>query len=290
MSKEFKYIDIHSHLNFPAYDADRSEVIRRMSEAGVATIIVGTDLESSKSAILLAEQNENIWAIVGMHPVFAGESHNDPQETGKSGKESRPPQEFDLEAFRVLALNSKVVAIGECGLDYFHSNPSDIEVQRQVFIDHIKLANEVGKPLMLHVRSRIGGRNSGAATSDSAYLEAVAILKEYAKVRANFHFFAGNIEDLKAILEIGATVSFTGVLTFTKDYDELVRLAPLDSIMSETDSPYVSPIPYRGKRNEPTYVIEVVKAIARIRGEQESVVAEHITRNAKGFFWDATLK
>jgi TatD DNase family protein len=287
MSKEFNYIDIHSHLNFPAYDADRDEVIRRMRDAGVATISVGTDLETSKSAVQLAEQHENIWATIGMHPVFAGESHNDPQETGKVGDDRRLAQEFAYEAFKKLAVHPKVVAIGECGLDYFHSKPEDIKLQREVFIQHIKLANEAGKPLMLHVRSARPSQpqaSTRVVDQASAYLEAVQILKEHSKVQANFHFFAGNVDDLKAILEIGATVSFTGVLTFVKNYDELIKMVPIDSIMSETDSPYVLPAPYRGKRNEPMYVIEIVKAIARIRGVDEAVIAGQLVRNTRKFF------
>ena len=110
------------------------------------------------------------------------------------------------------------------------------------------------------------------------------MLLDYAKVRANFHFFAGNLDDVRAALEINATFSFTGVLTFAKNYEEVVREIPLDRIMSETDCPYVSPAPYRGKRNEPGYVVEVVKAIARIKGEDEGKVAEQLMENVQSFF------
>ena len=115
-------------------------------------------------------------------------------------------------------------------------------------------------------------------------MEAVYILKQYSKVRANFHFFAGNNDDLKNILAIGGSVSFTGVLTFTHDYDDLVKTVPLESIFSETDCPYVTPVPFRGKRNEPVYVIRVVKAIASIRGLEEVVVAEQMVKNVKDLF------
>lgn len=270
------YIDIHGHINFDDYDADRSEVIKRAQEAGVGMILVGTDLESSKKVVELANAHGDMWAIIGQHP------------TEKAV--------FDYEKFLELAQNTKVVGIGECGLDYFHSKPEDITLQKENFLAHIRLANEVNKPLMLHIREAkklrptLRGLPSVSVSADlpnvptGAYQEAVQILKEHAKVHANFHFFAGNIEDVKAGLEIGASFSFTGVLTFTKDYDEVVRMIPLESIMSETDCPFVAPAPYRGKRNEPSYVIETVKATARLKGLNEDVVAAQLVTNAKRFF------
>ena len=284
-----KYIDIHGHINFAVYDADREEVIARAQNAGVGMITVGTDFVSSQRAIELAHAHENMWAIVGLHPTYCGESHNDPQETGNAGDHSRPKQDFDYEGFKKLAQDPKVVAIGECGLDFFHSRSEDIQAQKDVFIQHIRLANEVGKPLMLHVRNApprvgLGEAKPPRPTLGSAYLEALKILKEHAKVKANFHFFAGSMEEMKAILESGYYVSFTGVLTFARNYDELIKNAPLERIMTETDCPYVAPLPYRGKRNEPSYVVEVTKAIAKIRGEEESVVAGKVIENARKFF------
>jgi TatD DNase family protein len=273
-----KYIDVHGHVNFPAYDADRDAVIDRAHKADVGMISVGTDLELSKSAIELAEKNTNMWAIVGLHPVFCGESHNDPQETGNEGDHVRAKQEFDYQAFRKLAEHPKVVAIGECGLDFFHSGPEDVDAQKEVFIQHIKLANEVGKPLMLHVR------NSKDASQPSAYLEALKILKEHSQVKANFHFFAGTMDEMNAILKAGYYLSFTGVLSFARSYDEQIKNISLDRIMTETDCPYVAPAPYRGKRNEPSYVVEVVKAIAKIRGESEDTIAKQVMENVKTFF------
>ncbi len=258
MSKEIIYIDAHSHLQFSKYDADRVDVISRAHTASVGVINVGTDFESSKKAIEYAHTYENMWAIVGLHPTDVTDAA------------------FDYESFKQLALDPKVVAIGECGLDFFHSKPEDVDRQRIIFIDHIRLANELGKPLMLHVRNGKDGRN--------AYQEALVILKEYAKVGANFHFFAGTKDDLKDILAAGYFVSFTGVLTFTKDYDELVKMVPEDRIISETDAPFVSPVPYRGKRNEPAYVVEVAKAIARIRGVDETSFSKTLVLNAKKFF------
>ncbi len=277
-----KYIDIHGHVNFPAYDTDRSEVIQRANDLEVGMINVGTDLKTSKSAIELAEKNENMWATVGLHPVFCSESHNDENETGVKSEDKRAPESFNYEEFKELALNPKVVAIGECGFDFFHSKPEDIEKQKELFIQHIKLANEVNKPLMLHVRN--ASPKNVVQGQPSAYMQAVEILKEHAKVKANFHFFVGDLEEVKAILDIGCTVSFTGVLTFTRVYDEVVKYVPLTSIMSETDCPYVSPAPNRGKRNEPSYVVEIVKAIAQIRGESVDKVQVQLVDNAVKLF------
>lgn len=258
MSK-MKYIDIHGHINFPDYDSDRGEVIERARQAGVGMIAVGTDIESSRRAIVLAQNHEDIWVTVGIHP-------NDTDSVDIHA---------DMEILSKLANDKKVVTIGECGLDYFRSPAEVIPYQKKLFMEQIILANKVGKPLMLHVRN---------GKKVNAYQEAIEILKENAKVGFNFHFFAGTVEDLKMILDIGGYVSFTGVLTFTRDYDELVKYVPLDSIMSETDCPFVAPAPHRGQRNEPAYVVETVKAIAGIRGEEEAVVAEKLVGNAVKFF------
>ena len=274
-----KYIDIHGHVNFPVYDPDRAEVIKRCDENNIGLINVGTDFETSYSAVELAKKYSNMWAIIGLHPVHAGESHNDPTETGLDENKQIGPksfQVFDSDKFLPLAKESKVVAIGECGLDYFHSRSEDIDKQKTELEKQIDFANRVNKPLMLHVRN--------AKTGPSAYMEVVGMLRARANVKANFHFFAGDIEDLKNILDIGGTVSFTGVITFARNYDELIKYVPIDRIMSETDCPFVAPAPYRGKRNEPSYVVEVVKTIAKIRGEDEDVVAKQLVQNAKDFF------
>lgn len=256
-----KFIDIHGHIQFPEFDADREEAVKRAHNAGVGIISVGTGLESSRKAIELAEAYENIWAIVGIHPA---DTHGGVAQA-----------EFDC--IRELAKHPKVVAIGECGLDYFHSAPEDIPRQRELFIQHIQLANDLEKPLMLHVRN-------GKTSSHNAYQEAIEILKKYAKVRANFHFFAGTVQDAHDIVEMGNTISFTGVLTFARNYDEVVKNVPLTSIMSETDCPYVAPVPYRGKRCEPMHVIETVKKIAEVRGENVEAVSAELLKNAQRFF------
>jgi TatD DNase family protein len=280
-----KYIDIHGHLNFAVYDADRESVISNANNAGAGIINIGSDLASSISALELAKKNENMWAVVGMHPTHSHESKIDTMEVGNVGSNMSPAQSFDFEAFERLAGDPKVVAIGECGLDYFHSEPKDLALQREVFIQHIELANKVSKPLMLHIRNGKTGTVYGAnGEFTSAYLEAVSILTKHAKVKANYHFFTGTIDDAKAILDIGGYMSFTGVLTFSRDYDGVIRYIPLEKMMAETDCPYVAPLPYRGKRNEPAYVVKVVEAIARIRGDGLEAVSQQLLANSKKFF------
>ena len=280
MSSSLNFIDIHGHINFPEFDVDREATIVRAGEIGVGMISVGTNIESSKRAVELSEKNKNMWATVGIHPTEISE---------------KMKEEIDWVSLRELAMHPKVVAIGECGLDYFHMNTTDmasqISVQKEIFERQITLANEVNKPLMLHVRNAQTKavahglpNDSDTSHANNAYRDALVILKKSAKVRANFHFFAGSLEDLRDVIAAGYTVSFTGVISFTSDYDELIRYVPVDRIMSETDCPFVAPKPHRGKRNEPAYVVEVVKSIARIRGEDESAVARQILANATDFF------
>lgn len=272
----YRYIDIHSHTNFAAFDNDRVEVMKRAREAGVAMINVGTQKDTSASAVALAEKYlDGVYAAVGLHPIHTSKSFHDEDELGEGGKEfTSRGEDFDYEYYKKLALHPKVVAIGECGLDYFSrligDPPERREKQEEIFRKQIELAIEVKKPLMLHIRS--------------AYADAFKILKTYMGVTGNLHFFAGTIEDAKPFLDMGFSFSFTGVITFTHDYDEVVRYLPLDRIMSETDCPYVAPVPYRGKRNEPAYVVEVVKKIAEIRNENVETVRAQLLKNATQFF------
>ncbi len=254
------YFDIHSHLNFSDYVADIEEVIGRLKSTNTYTIVVGTDIESSKQAVSLADKHSQIYACVGVHPV------------------DDPSGGFDEEEFGSLVKNHKVVAIGECGLDFFHqdkSNSRERVRQEHLFLKHIDLALTEDKPLMIHSRD--------------AYSDLLDILEPLAKIeggklRGNVHFFAGDIDTARRFFNIGFTVSFTGVITFARDYDEVIKFSPLDMIMSETDAPYVSPTPFRGRRNEPVYVSEVVKKIAEIRGEDLEIVKKVLVENALRVF------
>jgi len=276
-----KYFDAHTHVNFAAFDADREETIQRAKDAGVVMNVVGTQRDTSASALALAEKHDHVYATIGLHPIHTAKSYHDEKELGPSfakaseGKEggggfTSRGEVFDVAAYEALGKSPRVIAIGECGLDYFRCDESTKELQKKIFIKHIELANKLGKPLMLHIRE--------------AYDDALEILKAHAKVKGDAHFFAGDWATAKKFLDLGFTLSFTGVLTFTHDYDEIVKNAPLDMLLSETDAPYVAPVPHRGKRNEPSYVIEVVRSIARIRGEDFDTVATQLFENARRVF------
>lgn len=257
----YSSIDIHSHLNDPRFDADLPDVLLRMREASVASIVVGTDRTMSERAILLAEQNSDLWATIGLHPT---DNHK---------------EAFDDAVYRTMAGHPRVVAIGECGLDYYwpehdHWVSGMVEEkarQRELFERQITIALHSDKPLMIHGRPSKG--------SMDAYEDILAILKNHPGIRGNVHFFVGNTDIAKQFLDLGFTMSFTGVLTFTHDYDDVVRYIPSDSLMSETDAPYVAPAPHRGKRNEPLFVRETVAAIARIRGESIERTEEALQTN-----------
>ena len=278
-----KYIDIHCHLDFKYYDADRQEVLARMKKGEVGAITIGTDLESSKKAVEIAEENENIWACIGMHP-------EKPQ--GETlGNSQGLTLGFREEEFQKLVQNPKVVAIGECGLDWFRVTPENLESEKTrqtaLFKKQIEFALKYYKPLMLHCRD--------------SYDDVLAILESYKeaagpeaeKLKGNSHFFAGNTEQAKKFLDLGFTMSFTGVITFLSrqssakagtDLYEVIKYLPVESIMSETDAPFVAPVPYRGKRNEPSYVIEVVKKLAELKGVETETMRAILLANAQKLF------
>ncbi len=275
-----KYIDIHTHVNFKAFDQDREVVISRALENDTWVINVGTQADTSRSAVELANKYpEGVYAIIGLHPIHTGASYHDEKELGEGGAEFTSRGEiFNKDVYRELLKDPKVVGIGECGLDYYRCTEETIEAQKKAFIEQIELANEFNKPLMLHIR------NNPEDKIRNAYTDSLELLKTHAKVKGDVHFFAGSLEDARGFLDFGFTLSFTGVITFTHDYDEVIRNTPLNMIMTETDSPYVAPVPYRGKRNEPYYVREVVKKIAEIKNLSETEVAEAIITNAKRVF------
>ncbi len=258
-----KYIDIHSHIHDGEFYEDQEEIVARMKEVGVATITVGTHINNSREALALSEKEKLVFATVGLHPTDTKEGWNQ-------------------EEYLSLAKNNRVVAIGECGLDYFRgADDEEKKRQREIFISQIELALLVDKPLMIHGRPSLG--------SMDAYLDIIEILFSYKnyhkeKLRGNIHFFSGSMEIAQKFLDLGFSMSFTGVITFTNDYDEVVKFLPLSSVMIETDAPYATPVPYRGKRNDPIYVKEVVKRIAKIRGEEEEFVAETILKNTLSSF------
>src|SRR3989339_297887 len=254
-----KYIDIHSHVNFKAFKEDGDVVLKRALQNDTWVINVGSQLSTSKRAVEIANKyEEGIFAIVGLHPIHLEEAFHDKEETGGGSFMTRV-EEFNKDIYRELLQDPKVVALGECGWDYFHCGVETIEKQKKTFREQISLSQETGKPLMLHIR------NNPKDSSLNAYQDVLEILKEFPKAKGNVHFFSG-------------------VITFTRAYDEIIKNIPLDMIMSETDAPYVAPVPYRGQRNEPSYVKEVVKKIAQIKGISEEETREAIIANVKRVF------
>jgi TatD DNase family protein len=280
---QWKYIDTHTHLNLSAFNEDRAEVLVRTREAKVAHINVGTKESTSQKAVEIAEGNEGSWAIVGLHPIQTTPDFHDEEVVGEGGQPFASKGEvFNKDFYRELAKSKKVVGIGECGFDYFHTTKDSYSVQEEAFIAQIELANELNLPLMIHTRDpKAGGETP---TGRSAYEDVHAILKQYAKVKGNIHFYAGTYEQAKKFFELGFTVSFTGVITFAKVYEEVVQAVPLDLMHAETDSPYVAPVPFRGKRCEPQYVIEVVKKIAELKKLPVEVVGEQLLKNAEALY------
>jgi TatD DNase family protein len=265
-----KYIDAHCHLQFKQYAHDREDIIARMRDEDVAAIVVGTDAETSREAVALAEKHEHLFATVGLHPGhLEGET-------------------FDEELFHSLAVHPKVVAIGECGLEYFHTEASETAYsaeatkakQKDILQKHIELAETLDKPLVIHVRP-------GKDTHD-AYQDLIAILKEaktaYPKLRGDVHFFAGDLAEAKEFFALDFTISFTAVITFARDYDEVIKAAPLASILGETDAPYVAPASRRGQRNDPLAVMDVVSQIASIRNENPEAVRAALLANTERLF------
>ena len=266
-----KYFDAHTHVNFVAYNDDREETIRRAKDAEVGLNCVGTQFDTSRAALELARKYENVWATIGLHPIHTSKSYHDEKELGEGGKEFTSRGEtFDPSAYEELGKDPRVIAIGECGLDYYRVDKSTKDVQIEVFVQQIELANKLGKPLMLHIRN--------------AYDDALEVLKGHAKVKGDVHFFAGDWTVAKKFLDMGFTLSFTGVITFARDYDEVIRNTPLDMLLSETDAPYVTPAPNRGKRNESSYIPLIVQKIAEIRGEEFELVAAQLIENARRVF------
>ncbi len=251
-----RYIDIHSHQNDPVFDADKVEVFARMADAGVGAIMVGTDKEMSQRAIDCAEQFPNTWATIGQHPT---DKHD---------------EKFDEHWYREAIKHPKVVGIGECGLDYYRmriDSPEEKLRQRDIFLLQIQLAIDSGKPLMIHCRD--------------AHAEVIDILTLYKreagdKLRGNIHFYSADWATAKKYFALDFTISFTGVITFARDYDDVVKFSPIDRIMVETDCPYVTPSPHRGKRNESSHIPLVVKKMAELREVPEDEVAEKLLQNA----------
>ena len=256
-------IDTHCHINFKDFDKDREEIINQCLKNGINIINIGVNYTASKEVIEIAEKyDKGIYATVAVHPHDVGES--------------RDNNNFDYDKFLELAKNKKVVGIGECGLDYeFCEN--DLEAQKkqqEVFMEHLKLAQETNKPIIIHSRR--------------LFPEILEIVKKYPKVKGVLHCYMGRWSYAEEYLKLGYYLSFTGLITYARDYDKVIKNCPLDRILIETDSPYLTPEPFRKKeeiiRNTPLNVELVAKKIAEIKGVSFEEVANQTTKNAQKLF------
>ena len=281
-------VETHAHLDYPDFAADFDDMLRRASEAGVARIItIGTSIESSRRAVELAEKYPNIFAVVGVHPTYAEEAEEDV-----------------VTPLRELAKNTRVVAIGETGLDYHRLPSAEVAKEKQVqvfakalqtsteeqieadihdgaykskqaslFEQQLDLAVELGLNVVIHQRD--------------AWDDTLAIMQPYAgKVRGVFHCFGGSLEQANEVIELGHLVSFTGIVTFKNGaaVRDVAAQLPLFKFMVETDCPYLAPVPFRGKRCEPAHTRIVAETIAVARGISLEDVAEMTTQTAEEFF------
>lgn len=248
-------VDTHAHLMVDQFKGEVGELVKRASDAGVTKILnIGMDVESSKAAVDMASEFEGCYATLGFHPYYADQLTEDVIESWK----------------KLIAENEKIVAIGECGLD-FSKTDMDRGVQEKSFRAQVELAKETGVPLVVHSRG--------------AERECLDILREYDVVSV-FHCYGGDIELAREIWDSGFYTSFTGIVTYknAQDLVEVAKEVPMDKFLVETDCPYLAPQKYRGKRNEPAYVVEVVSKIAELKGVDFSEIADISTRNAEEFF------
>lgn len=306
------YIDTHCHVNFTDFKDDWQEVLERAQKNDTWVIVVGTKMSNNLRAVNIAKQYpKGVYAAVGVHPVQLIDTEFE-EFDGASGKKimiKSPAEKFDYEQYRDLILKSinevpvqrsfmrnnawgRIVAIGECGLDFYHL-PEDItafkreeliDQQIKVFKEHLRLANETQLPVIMHCRG-------SKATPDDAYDVMLDILK-HAKLRYGtqlkgvLHCFSGSAEQAKKFLDLGFLLGFTGVITYEKSdkYEKMLRDLPLNKLLIETDSPYLTPDPYRGQRNEPSYVKRVAETIAKYKGITVYEVAKATTDNALDLF------
>ncbi|NNM81625.1 MAG: TatD family hydrolase [Burkholderiales bacterium] len=243
-------IDSHCHLDFPDLAGNLEKILLEMKKNGVGgALCVGVNLENFPNVRKIAEDHPNVWASVGVHPDYEVE-------------------EPTVEEIATLAEHPRVIAIGETGLDYFRLK-GDLEWQRERFRNHIRAAKRIGKPIIVHTRE---------AASDT-----LRIMKEEGaeEVGGVMHCFTESMEVAEAAIDMNFYISFSGIVTFKSaaSIREVAKHLPLERMLVETDSPYLAPVPYRGKTNQPSLVLHVAEEIARLRGISVGEVAEATTRN-----------
>lgn len=289
-------IDTHCHVHFNAYKDDMNEVISRTLEKGVFMITVGTQKDTSRYGLEVASLHEGMWASVGLHPnhLTKQEFWDDdelPPEEQATGIIKTRAEVFDLDVYRALAKHPKCIAIGECGFDYYRI-PEGLDkeevkrVQEHALRGQFDLATELDLPVLIHCRD--------------AHDDQAALIEEYVRDgklsrRGVIHCFTGTLEEAKRYIDLGFYISFTGIVTFPPRKGEadvnglsqlqyVVRDVPLERLLVETDAPYLTPLPFRGKRNEPWYVEFVAAKVAELKGVPFEKVAEQTTQNAKKLF------
>lgn len=271
-------IDSHSHLNFKQFEKDKEEVIKRALDNDTALIIVGSQYTTSQRAIEIANNYpDKVYAAVGLHPIhLIDQVYTDEIDHEKIEFRTRA-ESFDIDKYRQLAQDKKVVAFGETGFDFYHladhHKTEILAMQKETLLHHIALANELNKPVILHCRD--------------AYAELLEFLNQQnIHVKGVIHCFSGSLAQAQEFLQMGFYIGFTGIITFknAKNLQAIVQEIPLDKILVETDCPYLSPEPFRGKRNEPLYVQYVAKKIAEIKEISYDKVYKATTLNAKKLF------
>jgi TatD DNase family protein len=248
-------IDSHAHLEMREFDPDREDVIKRAGDAGVDFIItVGINLEFSLKAVNLAQKHENIYATIGVHPHDVARADNN-----------------TYDALKKLARRQKVVAYGEIGLDFFR-NISPQEKQLEAFSRQLELAQELNLPVIIHDRE--------------AHKQSIEIVKSSKVRRGVFHCFSGDYEMAKKCVDLGFYISIPGTVTFdkAKTIQDIAARVPLSNLLLETDAPYLAPIPHRGKRNEPSFIIHTAKKVAEIKKIPLEEVAQVTAYNTMNLF------
>ena len=249
------FFDTHAHYDDKAFDEDRDSLLAALPEAGVTLVIdPGCDVKSSRAAIELAARYEHVYAAVGIHPEELGDF-----------------TEENLNEIAHLARDGKCVAIGEIGLDYYWDDTYKAE-QKELFRRQIELALELSKPIIVHDREAHG--------------DSLELVSRYPELRGVFHCFSGSLEMARELVRRGWYVGLTGVVTF-KNARKAVEVAssiPLERLLIETDCPYMAPVPYRGRRNDPSLVPLVAEKIAELRGLSVETVAQATTQNACRLF------
>ncbi|HZR32401.1 MAG TPA: TatD family hydrolase [Terriglobales bacterium] len=260
------FVDSHAHLEMEQFNADRQSVLERARAAGVENIVAigsGTGPGSLACGVELAEKYDWVYATIGIHP-----------------HEAKLATDADFAELATLAKNPRVIAWGEIGLDYFYDH-SPRDVQQQVFVRQMELAGQARLPIVIHCRP--------SANSNDAWQDCLALLRQHwgkTALGGVLHCFTGIIEHARAALDLGFVISFAGNVTFPKaeNIREAAREVPLDRMFIETDSPFLAPVPHRGKRNEPAFVVDVARKIAELRGLSPEQIGEQTSRNFFDFF------